>query len=70
MVDQSDLAPLRLRQRSASSDRPEEDYLRLTLRDLKSGEQPGYTCAMTETLRQVTEDLDLLTYFAANLPGK
>ncbi|CAN5835321.1 hypothetical protein BH11PSE8_BH11PSE8_30530 [soil metagenome] len=48
-----------------------EDYVLATLRGFKSGERPGYTRAMTEALSQVpVEDLDLLAYYAANLPGK
>lgn len=48
-----------------------EDYLRMTLRGLKSGERPGYTRAMSEALSQVpVEDLDALAYYAANFVGK
>lgn len=48
-----------------------EDYLRMTLHGLKSGERPGYTRAMSEALSQVpVEDLDLLAYYAANFVSK
>jgi cytochrome c553 len=44
-----------------------EEYVRATLHGFKSGERPGYTRAMTESLSQVpVADLDLLAYYVAN----
>lgn len=48
-----------------------QDYLLATLKGFKSGERPGYTRAMTEALSQVPAgDLELLAWYAANLPPR
>ena len=47
-----------------------EDYVRTALHGYKTGDRPGYTRAMSESLSQVpVGDLDLLAYYVANMSG-
>ena len=47
-----------------------EEYLRETLHGFHTGKRPAYTQAMIGALAMVPpEDLDLLAYYAANLPA-
>lgn len=48
-----------------------EEYVRAVLHGYKSGDRPGYTRAMSESLSQVpVGDLDLLAYYVANFTAK
>jgi len=45
-----------------------EDYLRMTLREYRSGKRPGYTMAMVEAVNGIPpEDLDTLAYYIARM---
>ena len=48
-----------------------EDYLRLSLREFRSGKRVGYTPAMSEAVNRIPpEDLDTLAYYLAHFPGR